>query len=410
MTEQETRVLRAGGLRTFLTGQYVSALGTSVTFFALPLMVFRLTGSALHLGITTAAIFVPNLLLGLPFGALSDRVNRQRTITLVEVGRTLTSLILPVLGSLGVLRIWQVYLVVFGQGVLTTGYGSIQPTLMPGLVGREHLAAANAQLNSGLAVARAVGPVLGAALLPVLSLPQLILVDAATYLVSAFTLSRLDYRAVPRRARRDGVGGLLADVRAGLAYTVADEFLRHLVGVTVAVNILFGCVNAEIAFYLKRQLTLSDRGVGLFLALGGSGAVLAPFVVRLVRRRATINGIMSGALVLYGVCIVAMGASSHLWLAVLAWGISGGASLALNVVVATARQLTVPNDLLGRVMSTTALLGFSATPIGALGGGWAISELGVGPVFVAVGALVAVLPVLMLSTSLSVTRRDSPRV
>src|SRR5438045_6638252 len=74
---------------TFWTGQTISNLGSSITLFALPLLVYKLTGSALNLGIAEAATFLPYLLFGLVLGALVDRVNRKRMMILVDVGRGL---------------------------------------------------------------------------------------------------------------------------------------------------------------------------------------------------------------------------------------------------------------------------------------------------------------------------------
>src|ERR1700730_5312981 len=105
--------------KRFWTGQTISQLGSSFTQFATPLLVFKLTHSAVNLGIATAANFVPYLLFGLVIGAWVDRVDRKRMMILVDIGRAAVIGAIPLLGTLGVLRVWQIYAIGFVSSVLT---------------------------------------------------------------------------------------------------------------------------------------------------------------------------------------------------------------------------------------------------------------------------------------------------
>src|SRR3954454_8206212 len=86
-----------GDFWKFFGGQTVSNLGSSVTLFALPLLVYQLTGSALNLGIVTAAEFVPYLLFGLIIGAWVDRVDRKRLMIVTDLLRAAVVGSIPVL-------------------------------------------------------------------------------------------------------------------------------------------------------------------------------------------------------------------------------------------------------------------------------------------------------------------------
>jgi MFS family permease len=79
--------LLSGDFGRFWLGQTVSNLGSSFTFFALPLLVFKLTGSPINLGLATAFEFVPYLLFGLVIGAWVDRVDRKRLMIATDLGR-----------------------------------------------------------------------------------------------------------------------------------------------------------------------------------------------------------------------------------------------------------------------------------------------------------------------------------
>src|SRR6266571_4144033 len=93
----------------YWTGQTISNLGSSVTLFALPLLVYKLTGSALNLGISSAADFLPYLLFGLILGAWTDRVDRKRMMIFTDIARTLVIGTIPLQAALGNLSVWWIY-------------------------------------------------------------------------------------------------------------------------------------------------------------------------------------------------------------------------------------------------------------------------------------------------------------
>src|SRR5438874_462576 len=103
----------SGEFWKFWTGQTISNLGTSFTMFALPLLVFKLTGSALNLAITTAAEYLPYLLFGLIIGAWVDRVDRKRLMIATDMTRAVVIASIPLLASLNLLSVWWIYVVGF---------------------------------------------------------------------------------------------------------------------------------------------------------------------------------------------------------------------------------------------------------------------------------------------------------
>src|SRR5882672_10525795 len=105
--------------RRFWAGQTVSQLGSSFTQFATPLLVYKLTHSAVNLGLATAASFLPYLLFGLAIGAWVDRVDRKRMMILVDLARGAVVAAIPVLAARGRLQVEEVYAVGFLSSTLT---------------------------------------------------------------------------------------------------------------------------------------------------------------------------------------------------------------------------------------------------------------------------------------------------
>src|SRR5438093_7836358 len=118
----------------FWTGQAVSALGSSFTGFALPLLVYKLTGSAINLALATAAYFIPYLLFGLVIGAWVDRIDRKRLMIWTDLGRGAIIASIPLLASQDLLSIWWIYAVLFVNSTLSIAFDSAEFAAIPSLV------------------------------------------------------------------------------------------------------------------------------------------------------------------------------------------------------------------------------------------------------------------------------------
>src|SRR5215470_17139471 len=175
----------------FWTGQTISNLGSSFTAFALPLLVYKLTGSALNLAITTAATYLPYLLFGLLIGAWVDRVDRKRLMILTDVARAAVIATIPILDAINHLPVWWIYVVTFVQTTLTICFNSAEFAAIPSLVpaeASEELVTANGQIQASYSAASVVGPLLAGALAAYIPVADLLIPDSASFVLSAVAL------------------------------------------------------------------------------------------------------------------------------------------------------------------------------------------------------------------------------
>src|SRR2546428_3708431 len=173
----------------YWTGQTISNLGSSITLFALPLLVYKLSGSALDLGIASAATFLPYLLFGLILGAWTDRVNRKRMMIGTDIGRALIVVSIPLLFALGLLTVWWIYIVAFLHATLKICFDAGEFAAIPSLVNQDDLVTANGRIQASYSGASIVGPLLAGVLVIRVPLPVLMLIDGFSFLVSAFSLA-----------------------------------------------------------------------------------------------------------------------------------------------------------------------------------------------------------------------------
>ncbi len=122
---------------TFWTGQTLSNLGGSFSMFALPLLVYQLTHSAVSLGITSASVFLPYLLFGLVIGAWLDRVDRKRLMIATDLARALVIAAIPALYLTGHLSVWWIYGLGFVSSTLGICFDAGEFAAIPSLVRQE---------------------------------------------------------------------------------------------------------------------------------------------------------------------------------------------------------------------------------------------------------------------------------
>ena len=383
----------SGDFGRFWLGQTISNLGSSFTMFALPLLVFNLTGSPLNLGITAAAEFVPYLLFGLVIGAWVDRVDRKRLMIATDLARAAVIATIPLLAAVDTLTVGWVYAVAFAGATLTIAFDAAQFAAIPSLVpSDDDLVAANGRVQASYSAAQIAGPLLAGLLIAVAPLQQVLWVDAASFLLSAGTLALIGraFNAAPRdtEPRRP----IRQEVAEGLRYVLGHPVLRNISAMMALINLVAATVYAQLVVFAKRQLDASDSRVALLYAAGSAGVVLLSLAAGPVRRRLSFSAAALGALLLDGLLMTALAATSWYWAALALWAAISGLGIFFNINTVSLRQQIVPNHLLGRVISIAGVLAWSAIPVGALAGGWAVERTGsVALVYAVIGAVVVLI-------------------
>ncbi len=386
----------------FWVGQTVSNLGSSVTMFALPLLVFKLTGSPLNLGVTMATTYLPYLLFGLVLGAWVDRVDRKRLMIATDVARALVIALIPLLDDAGLLDVWVLYAVAFATSTLTIAFDAAEFAAIPSLVpSKDDLVSANGRIQASYNAAQVAGPLLAGLLIASISVQQLFWLDAASFLVSAASLLAVRRRfnlepagrAQQGEQSRDGRQRrpIRRDVADGLRYVLRHPVLRSISAMMAIINLISSTTYAQLVLFAKQRLSATDTQVGLLYSAASVGVVVLSLLAGRVRRLLPFSKVALGALVLDGLMILAMSLTRQYWVALPLWAAAAGLGIMFNINTVSLRQQIVPNELLGRVISIAGVLAWSAIPLGTLLGGIAIQRTGnVALVYGVIGALVVV--------------------
>src|SRR6266436_373305 len=391
----------------YWAGQTISNLGSSITVFALPLLVYKLTGSALDLGIATAATFLPYLLFGLILGAWTDRVDRKSMMIGTDIARAVIVASIPLMAALGLLSVWWIYLVAFLHATLRICFDAGEFAAIPSLVNRDDLVTANGRIQASYSAASIVGPLLAGVLVIHVSLPVLMLIDGFSFLLSAFSLwlIRISFNSGEKRAPTS----IRTDVVEGLRYVLSHPVLRNISIMMALVNFVGSTTYAQLILFAKVRLQASDFQASLLYSAGSLGVVILALAAGPLRKHWSFSTVALGALMLEGILTVVFSLMRMFWAAVVLWTLIGGLGILFNINTSSLRQAIVPNHLLGRVLSIASVLAWSAIPLGSLLGGFAISwTQNVALVYAVIGVLTFLIPLAFSFTALGHAERYIP--
>jgi MFS family permease len=370
-----------------LVGRMVSTFGDGVALVALTL---RLQADGAHpyeVGLLLTAGVVPLLLLARPVGRLVDAHDSRRLLVgggVAEVAATIPLIFLH--------SVVPIVLLVAVLGAAASVTGATWSALVPRLAGEDHLAAAVSAQQSLTALALVGAPAVGGLLAGAFGSGVPVAVDAATFVVSAVALSliRRPFNG-PLVARRSTT--IRQDIVEGLRYVLRHPVLRNISAMMALVNLVSVTAFAQLVLLAKERYAATDSEIGLLFAAGGVGVVLFSLAAGPLRKRWSFGNVALGALMVSGLLTIGLAYAPTFLVAVACWGLSSGLGTMFNINTGSLRQAIVPNHLLGRIITIAMVLAWSANPIGAIGGGFAVERThDVQLVYAVIGVLTFLIP------------------
>jgi MFS family permease len=355
--------LRERNFALLWMGMTVSLLGDGVLLVALAWKVYELSNTPSALALVGLAMTVPHVALLLLGGVASDRFDRRRVMIASDAVRGASVAAIGVLSITGDLRLWHVVLAVAVYGAGTAFFGPAFDALVPDVVAEELLVQANAIEQFVRPAAHGLaGPALGGLLIAAGGTGGALLVDAATFVVSMVCLSALRLPAVPQD--RPAGGAVLGDVREGFRFVRANAWLwATLLAATFAYLLFTGPVEVLLPYLVKNDLHAGAGALGLILAVGGVGAIVAALAVGVLgtpKRRMTFIYLAWTA----STCaLVGYGLAGAAWQAALVCFVFNALEAAGTVVWLTTKQRLVPRGLLGRVSSFDWFISIGLVPL-----------------------------------------------
>ena len=385
----------SGGYGRLLLGQSVSVVGSQVTFLALPLIaVLTLQATPGAMGLLGALDNLPYLLIGLWVGVFVDRHARRRLMVLSDLLRAVAVVSVPIAALGGWLSFAQLCVVAFIVGFGNIVFDVACQAQLPELVDRDQLVAANGALQMSASLSMVGAPGLVGLLIKAIGAPLAILIDAASYVVSAVSIGSI---REPEKARPSEEGSTWAQVVEGLKLVSDDSRLVGIAGGAAMLSLAMNAAFAVLMFYLANRLGLDAGVIGLvFLAFGVGGAVgaaaISPIAARFGTGRVLTGAPLVGAAGLASFTVAAeSGLPAPAMLTAIFCGsvVMGVGLVGFSVLASGVRQLLAPIQARGRVLGTLRFLEWGSMPLGSVIGGVVGEVFGAAPAILASAVLLA---------------------
>jgi hypothetical protein len=361
-------LLKDVDFRRYAVARVLSLAGSITTMVALPVLVYRLSGSAFLTALVAGLEAAPYAIFGLLAGALTDRWNRKRVMVNADLLNACVIATVPAAHFLDVLTVPHILVVAFLGPTIGTFFDGAVFGAVPTLVGRERIGVANSYVWSMQGMVEVVMPSVVGVSLAVLHPATLLALDSVSYLVSAYLIHRIGRAMQAEREHAPlTLRGLGRDIREGLGFLWRHAGVRTMTIVGFTQCIGGGGFVALMVVWCDRQLDVGTEGLRFGLVYGSwaiGGLIASVSLPRLLRGTTPARV----ALVALPVSAV-LGVTTPLWqtwwvaaMWLLLWSIAY-TMVAINSI--SYRQQVTPEPLLGRVNTAGRMLAWG---IGWTGG------------------------------------------
>jgi len=342
--------LRDPGFRRLWIAGFVSEIGDWLLQVAMPIFVYQLTGSVGATATTFVVALLPTLVLSPVAGVLADRWDRRRLMLVVSLAQA--AALLPLLAVRGAEDLVLINVVTAAQAGLAALFEPSASALLPTLVDRAQLPAANGLIGLNSNLARLLGASLGGVLLGYTGLPGVLLADVVSFLLAAALLVRTFGVDPPATAREPVLRAWLAGLRE-----IGDRrplrFMLLVVGLMAAAQGMFVVLFVP---FVTERLGGGEAETGLLRGVQAIGGLVGGALVGALARRFSAGKLLGWALLVFGVVAAIGWNAAYLTTALAfylaAFALVGAPGLVAGAGMMSVLQLHTPDETRGRVLSS----------------------------------------------------------
>lgn len=370
-------------------GQAFSLLSSSAVQFSIIWWITVETGSAMSLTIASLVGLLPQATLGLFAGIWIDRYNRKYVIILADLCTAIASFALFILFELGFDSIMIVYTILFIRAIGETFHKPALQSAIPSLVPKSELTKAGGLGQMITSATTIIGPMLGALLMSVGTLPFAMLIDVFGASMAILTLLSVKF---PYHSKTEKSGHILKDMKQGLLAIKSNTVLLRLSIPMLIATIIFVPIGTLLPLMVKDFFNGSAWHNGIVQTAFSLGMLLSATIIGITGGMKRQFLMISLSTSLLGVVAILSGLlpSTMFWVFCVFVTIMGGCGMGFNIPFTAYIQKTVSSEHLGKVLSlVTSLMSFSA-PIGMFIAGPISQNIGIGNWLIGAGSLMVI--------------------
>ncbi len=385
-TASPLRALRHRSFRIFYAGQFLSLIGAWMQTVATSWLVYRLTGSALLLGVTTAAQQFPMLFVGPVAGVWADRVNRRRLLIATQGLAALQAAALTVLTFTGAIQVAHVVTLAVFLGLLIALETPTRQAFLLEMVERDDLPNAIALQSMLFQSARFIGPSIAGLMLAAVGEAWCFLANAVSYLLIVFT-----YAVIPTRSSSapSGRAEWWQDLASGFRYAFGFLGTRRLLLLLAAVGAFTAPWSPLMPIFAAEILHGDSRTLGFLIGAVGLGAIAGTAFLAMRTSVRGLGRVLCVTSVTAGIALAGFSQSHALWASLALLPFFGFGLVATAAASNTILQTVADEDKRGRVIGMYVMTFLGIAPIGNFVAGAAAERFGAPVTLLVCGLLVA---------------------
>ncbi len=368
------RALQYRNFRLFFMGQGISLIGTWMQQIAMSWLVYRLTGSALLLGVVGFCAQIPSFLLSPFAGVLADRVRRRRLLMCTQTLSMLQAFVLAALILTGAVRIWHIILASIFIGMVNAFDIPARHSFFVEMIEKkEDLSNAIALNSSMFNGARLIGPAIAGALIAVLGEGLCFFFNGVSYLAVLWALAIMKLKPAEAAATRNPV---LHELREGFSYVLGYTPIRILLMMLALLSLAGMPYTVLMPVFAGKVLHGGVHTYGFLMTASGLGAFVSAVFLASRKTVLGLGRIIAIASALFGFALIAFAQSRNILVSLVALSIAGFAAITQVAACNTILQTITDDDKRGRVMSFYSMSFMGMAPFGSLLAGALAGRIG----------------------------------
>jgi len=378
--KRSVAAFRHRDFRLFYASLVAAAVGAQIQTTANLWLIYQLTGSPLHLGLTGLARGIPILVFSLAGGVIADRMDRRRLLMITQAIAGLLSLALALLTATGRIQVWHIYVITLLGSSMNALHGPARNAMIPSLVPKEELLNALSLNSTVWQMSTLIGPALAGACIALFGLPPTYGMDGTAHLVTLTALSTIRVRPMlsPRTQ------SILKSLVEGIRFVGSQSIIVVLLTMDCAATFL-GSYRALLPV-LADHLGAGAHGLGLLFSAPAAGSLLGSAVLMSLGNVRYKGLFVVGGVVGYCLCLLMLAMSGWFPLSLLAASGLGFFDSVQAIPRNAVIQLMTPDGLRGRVSSFQRMMTNGIPALGQAQSGAVAALLGA-PLALAAGAL-----------------------
>ncbi len=368
------RALRYRNYRLFFAGQSISLIGTWMQYVAMSWLVYRLTNSALLLGVVGFINQVPMFLITPFAGVIADRYNRKKILIITQVLAMLQALVLSGLVLTNSIQVWQIMLLSSFLGIVNSFDIPVRQAFTIEMIEKkEDLGNAIALNSSMVNVARLIGPSIGGIIIAISGEGLCFTLNAFSYIPVLISLILLKAERTHINKRQNN---MLLDLKEGFIYAVKSSSIKTILMLLSAISFFGVSYQVLMPIFARDIFHGGPKTLGFLMAMSGVGALVAAIYLAGRKSVLGLGKIIALNSFIFALSVVIFSESRVLWFSMIVICFAGFSMMVEMAASNTILQTIVDEDKRGRIMSFYTMAFLGTAPFGSLLAGSLASRIG----------------------------------